>query len=101
MNLSMLSQRLKLMARFFSDFHRDVGYVQRRKATELLEWEAEEMENIFALLVLGVFIGIPAPPAQITLALLPMMESELTLMIDKVQTAHDPLGELFSVLDIG
>jgi hypothetical protein len=38
---------------------------------------------------------------QITLSLLPMMENELELMLDKVQTAHDPLGELFSVLDIG
>lgn len=83
------------------DFKRVMAHVQREKATELLEWEVKEMENIFALLVLGAFVGIPSPPMQITLSLLPMMENELELMLDKVQTAHDPLGELFSVLDIG
>lgn len=94
-------RQLKLAGRFFMDFKRTMAHVQREKATELLEWETKEMENIFALLVLGAFVGIPTPPIQITLSLLPMMESDLALMLDKVQTAHDPLGELFSVLDIG
>ncbi len=74
--------------------------VNRSKACDTLEYELGELENIFALLVLGAFVGIPSPPIQITLELMPVMEREFRLMIDKVSTAHDPLGDLFSVLDI-
>lgn len=72
----------------------------RYKAVETIEYEVEELENIFGVLVLGAFIGIPSPPIHITMALLPVMEKEFDIMLDKVTTAHDPLGELFSVLGI-
>ena len=76
------------------------GEVMRSKAVEAIEYEVEELDNIFAILVLGVFIGIPSPPVHITLELFPEMEKELEIMLAKVATAHDPLGDLFSVLDI-
>ena len=72
----------------------------RGNAVDTLEHEIEELTHIFALLVLGSMVGLPSPPAQITLELMPEMEAEMRLMIDKVTTAHDPLGELFSVLGI-
>jgi hypothetical protein len=75
--------------------------VMRGKAVETIEYEVEELDNIFAILVLGAFIGIPSPPIHITMELLPEMEKDLEIMIEKVSTAHDPLGDLFSVLDIG
>jgi hypothetical protein len=74
--------------------------VMRGKAVETIEYEVGELDNIFAILVLGAFIGIPSPPIHITMALLPEMEKELGIMLEKVSTAHDPLGDLFSVLDI-
>ena len=74
--------------------------VMRSKAVETIEYEVGELDNIFAILVLGAFIGIPSPPIHITMALLPEMEKELGIMLEKVSTAHDPLGDLFSVLDI-
>jgi hypothetical protein len=74
--------------------------VMRSRAVETVEYELDELDNIFGILVLGAFIGIPAPPIHITMDLLPLMESELNLMLDKVSTAHDPLGDLFSVLEI-
>jgi hypothetical protein len=74
--------------------------VMRSKAVETIEYEVEELDNIFAILVLGAFIGIPSPPVHITMELLPEMEKELEIMLQKVSTAHDPLGDLFSVLDI-
>lgn len=72
----------------------------RSRAVETVEYELDELDNIFGILVLGAFIGIPAPPIHITMDLLPLMERELNLMLEKVSTAHDPLGELFSVLEI-
>ena len=74
--------------------------VMRGKAVETIEYEVGELDNIFAILVLGAFIGIPSPPIHITMALLPEMENEFEIMLEKVSTAHDPLGDLFSVLDI-
>jgi hypothetical protein len=74
--------------------------VMRGKAVETIEYEVRELDNIFAILVLGAFIGIPSPPIHITMALLPEMEKEFYIMLEKVSTAHDPLGDLFSVLDI-
>ncbi len=74
--------------------------VYRDRACETVEHELEELEHIFALLVLGSFVGIPSPPIQITMELMPVMEHEFALMIEKVTTAHDPLGELFSVFSI-
>jgi hypothetical protein len=32
--------------------------------------------------------------------LLPAMEKEFEIMLEKVSTAHDPLADLFSILDI-
>ena len=74
--------------------------VARSKAVETIEFELEELDNIFGLLVLGAFIGIPSPPIHITMELLPDMENELIIMVKKVSTAHDPLGDLFSILGI-
>ena len=70
-------------------------------ATDYLDLELEEMENIFALITIGSLVGFPSPPIQITLELLPLMEKDLNTMLDKVAVSHDPIGELFSVLDIG
>lgn len=74
--------------------------VMRGKAVETIAYEVEELDNIFAILVLGAFIGIPSPPIHITMELLPVMDQEFQIMLEKVTTAHDPLGDLFSVLDI-
>ena len=74
--------------------------VARGKAVATLEYETEELDHIFALLVMGSFVGIPAPPLQLSLELLPLMEEELLLIMNKVDTAGDPLSDLFSVLDV-
>lgn len=74
--------------------------VMRSKAVETIKYEAGELDNIFAILVLGAFIGIPSPPIHITMELLPDMKDEFEIMLEKVSTAHDPLGDLFSVLNI-
>ena len=75
--------------------------VARGKAVETVEYEAKELDHIFGILVLGSFIGLPSPPMQISLDLMPFMEQELMLMMEKVDVAHEPLSELFSTLDIG
>ena len=73
----------------------------KAKLSEALEMETRELENIFALLVLGFFVGLPAPPLQITLDLLPAMERELLIMLQRIETANAPLSELVSVFETG
>jgi hypothetical protein len=90
----------KLKDKIFS-FWEIADEVARGKAVNTIEVEVEELENIFGLLVLGSFIGFPSPPMQISLDLMPLMEKELILMLEKVDTAHEPIAQLFSVLDIG
>jgi len=74
--------------------------ISRSKAVETIESELEEMENIFGVLVLGSFVGMPSPPMQISLDLMPYMERELILMMEKVDTASEPISQLFSIFDI-
>ncbi len=74
--------------------------VARDKAVGTIEAEAEELAYIFALLVQGSFIGMPSPPVQISMDLLPLMEKDLALLLERVTTANEPLSRLFSVFDI-
>ena len=75
--------------------------VARARATEIVEVEIEELENIFALLVLGSFVGLPSPPMHLALELMPEMERELIAMLERVDTAVTPFSHLFSTFDIG
>ncbi len=75
--------------------------VARSKAIGTVEAELEELEYIFAVLVQGTFIGMPSPPVQISMDLLPLMEKDLILLLERVDTANEPLSRLFSVFDIG
>ena len=80
-----------------------IGFVAdniRSHAVEGIEWEYVELEHVFSLLVLGSFVGMPAPPMQISLDLLPHMEKNLILMIDKIDTARGPISELASILNV-
>jgi hypothetical protein len=72
----------------------------KNKALELVEYELGELENIFGLLVLGSFIGLPSPPMNITLNLLPDMETHLLILLNKIDTAENPLSDLASILNV-
>jgi hypothetical protein len=76
----------------------DLQIVNRNKATEMLEFEAIELRNIFALLMFGSFVGMPAPPVHITLRLLPLMGKDVELMMRRINVAHDALAEVVSTL---
>lgn len=75
--------------------------VNREKATALLEFEVKELDNIFALLVLGGFVGLPSPPSPIAIELLPYMEKELIMLLSRTDLAQDPIGVLAGMLDMG
>ncbi len=92
---------LKSIKDKIASFWKILDEVARYKAVHTIEHEVEELENIFGVLVLGSFVGMPSPPMQISLDLMPLMEKELILMMEKVDTANEPIAQLFSVLHIG
>ena len=95
-----MNQILKWLKEQIIDVFKITDEVMRSKAVETIEHEVAELDNIFGILVLGAFIGIPSPPIHITMELFPLMDKEIDIMLDKVLTAHDPLGHLFSVLGV-
>ncbi len=76
------------------------GEVARHKAVTTIEAELEELEYIFALLVQGAFVGMPSPPVQISMDLLPHMEADLTLLLERMNTSNESISRLFSVFDV-
>jgi hypothetical protein len=78
----------------------DVGSTQRAKAAALTVAEVAELRNIFALLLLGAFVGLPSPPTFLAVELLPLMEKELQLLNRRAGDACDMLAEMCGILGI-
>jgi len=62
--------------------------------------EAQELENIFSLLLLGSFVGFPAPPTFLAVELLPYMEREMQVLQYRADTSGDMLAELCGILGV-
>ena len=92
-----------MTARFghlFKSAMKIITQINREKATGMLEFELKELENIFALLILGGFAGLPSPPSPIAVELMPYMERELTILLSRTDLSQDPLGILMGMLEI-
>ncbi|MDP6625952.1 MAG: hypothetical protein QGG87_05825, partial [Nitrospinota bacterium] len=73
----------------------------RSRSTQAMQFELKEMENVFCLLILGSFAGIPSPPTFLSLNLLPHLEKEIQVMLSRSNNIDDPLGDIFSVFNVG
>ena len=93
------------MKRSIFDFLRalcaDIGASHRANACALTVTEVEELQNIFALLLLGSFVGLPSPPSFLAVELLPYMQQELDLLNKRAQDSNDMLAEMCGILGIG
>ena len=92
-----------MFKKFFSalrEFFRYIGQVNRIKATDMLIFELNELENIFTILLFGSFMGLPAPPAAMAIELLPYMEDELRLMISRADFAKDATASVMDMLHV-
>lgn len=77
-----------------------MGESHRSRATELTAYEERELENIFILLLMGSFAGIPSPPAFLAVELFPYLEHELKVLEVRAKDSSDALSELAGLLDI-
>jgi hypothetical protein len=90
------ARALKLVRGFFST----MDQAHRDNAVELTEFEARELENVFVLILMGSFMGMPSPPSSLSIELLPYMEHELRVLNRKAERSSDALAEVSSILDI-
>lgn len=77
-----------------------VSVSHRERAVALTAMEVEELENIFALLMVGSFVGLPSPPTFIAVELLPFLERELDMLGRRAEDSCDMLAELCGMLGI-
>jgi hypothetical protein len=92
----MISSKVQWVRRMFADF----DATHREKATALTVMEMEELENIFALLVLGSFAGLPSPPTFLAVELLPYMGRELQILCKRAKDCNDMLAEMCGTIGI-
>ena len=92
----MISSLYRWIRRFFAD----IDATHREKAAALTVVEMEEMENIFALLLLGAFTGVPSPPTFLAVELLPYMERELRILCKRAADCSDMLAEMCGTIGI-
>ncbi len=77
--LMKIFSKLKLPLTFLWEFHRgfEEYYLQG------IKWEEEELENVFALILFGDYVGFPHPPGELSYRLLPHVIRELYVMEEK------------------
>ncbi len=81
-------------------FLSDMGTTHRARAAALTAAEVDELRNIFALLLLGSFVGLPSPPGFLAVELLPLMEKELQILNKRAKDSSDMLAEMCGMLGI-
>jgi len=59
-----------------------------------VEFELREMENILALLLFSSFLGMPSPPSDLSLRLMPYMVREMHVMSRRAGDLDDISGEV-------
>ncbi len=77
---------------FFSSF--------RESAVSYIEFEEKELENVFALLLMASFVGIPSPPTTLVIRIMPYMAREIIIMQSRSRRMDDLLGELAGMFEI-
>ncbi len=76
-----------------------LGRAQREQVAGLTAFEARELENMFVLLLLGSFTGLPSPPSFLAVELLPHLEHELSVLNRRAQDSSDALAEIMGAID--
>ena len=66
----------------------------RSHSTEYVEFELREMENVLALLLFSSFVGLPSPPSDLSLRLMPHMVREMHVMSRRAGDLDDIGGEI-------
>ncbi len=81
-------------------FLKGFGGSFKEQSTEYIEFEERELENVFALILMGSFVGIPSPPTTLVVRLMPHMIKEMHVMQQRAINLDDIFGEIAGMFDI-
>ncbi|WP_198362260.1 hypothetical protein [Thermococcus profundus] len=81
-------------------FLKGFGSSFKDQSTEYIEFEERELENVFALVLMGSFVGIPSPPTTLVVRLMPHMVKEMHVMQQRAVNMDDIFGEIAGMFDI-
>lgn len=81
-------------------FFKSIDKSMRESAVSLIEHELTEEENVFALITMSMFSGLPSPPTGVILRILPYMEREIQIMTKKSAELDDVFAQTLSHFDI-
>jgi len=77
-----------------------MSMAHRQQVVELTTLEMRELENMFVLLLMGSFTGLPAPPSFISVELMPYLEHELKVVNRRAENSSDALAEMAGFFDV-
>ncbi len=72
----------------------------RSQVTGMTEFEQKELENLFVLLLMGSFMGVPSPPSFVAAELLPHLEHEIKVLNERAKDSFDTMAEMVGTFDI-
>lgn len=90
---------LRRVLHAITGFFRGMDESHRQQVVALTAYEARELENMFVLMLLGSFAGMPSPPSFLAVELLPHLEHELKVLNRRAENASDALAEIMGSLD--
>ncbi len=73
------------------NFFKLLSKLLQENATDVVSFELEELENLFALLLFGNFVGVPLAPVPLSLELLPYLGKEIEIMNERTFELDDML----------
>ena len=88
------------MISYLKQLLRGMDTMHRENACALTVVEIEELEHIFALLLLGSFVGFPSPPTFLAVELMPFLEKEMIALYRRAEDEGDMLAEMCGILGI-
>jgi hypothetical protein len=94
-----MKERIRHFFRLLWALIRGIDQAHRERVVALTNYEARELENMFVLLLLGSFAGMPSPPSFIAVELLPFLEREIKVLNRRAENSSDALAEIMGTLD--
>ena len=74
--------------------------IHRGRATELLQNELDELENVFCLLSMSCLVGFPMPMFYHSLEYLPDLQNELKMFYLKAERSDDMLATIAAMSEL-
>jgi hypothetical protein len=81
-------------------FISSIDEAHRMKASEVTQYELRELENLFVLLLMGSFTGIPSPSSIVSAELIPHLSREIEILNKRAEDAFDAFNELAGTIGI-